>query len=322
MRAIRVHHVGGPEQLVLDEIPTPEPGSGQVRVKIDAVGANFIDLYRRKGQYHVQTPFTLGSEAVGVVDMVGPGVTDVHVGQRVASVSLAGAYAEYALAPSEQVVPVPDGINAQQAAAAMLQGMTAHYLTHSTFPLHPGQTALIHAAGGGVGQLLVQYAKRLGARVIGTAGTERKAQLAREAGADDVILYTQEDFEAATKRLTGGAGVEVVYDSVGRDTFEKSLNCLKLRGYLVLYGQSSGPVAPVDPQTLNAKGSLFLTRPTLVHYIATREELIARSNDVLTSISQGTLRVRIDKTFALAQAAEAHRYLEERKTEGKVLLIP
>jgi NADPH2:quinone reductase len=322
MQAIRVHHVGGPEQLVLDEIPTPEPGPGQVRVKIDAIGVNFIDVYRRKGQYHVQTPFTLGSEASGVVDKVGPGVTDVHVGQRVASASLAGAYAEYALASSEQVVLVPDGITAQQAAAAMLQGMTAHYLSHSTFPLHPGQTALIHAAGGGVGQLLVQYAKRLGARVIGTAGTERKAQLAREAGADDVILYTQEDFEAATKQLTGEAGVDVVYDSVGRDTFEKSLNCLKPRGYLVLYGQSSGPVAPVDPQTLNAKGSLFLTRPTLAHYIATHEELVARSNDVLTSIAQGTLRRRIDKTFPLAQAAEAHRYLEERKTEGKVLLIP
>jgi NADPH:quinone reductase len=322
MRAIRVHHVGGPEQLTLDEIPMPEPGTGQVRVKIEAVGVNFIDVYRRKGQYHVQTPFTPGSEAAGVVDAVGPGVTDVHVGQRVASTSLAGTYAEYALAPTDQVVLVPDSINAQQAAAAMLQGMTAHYLSHSTFPLHPGQTALIHAAGGGVGQLLVQYAKRQGARVIGTAGTERKAQLALEAGADEVILYTREDFEAETKRLTGGAGVEVVYDSVGKDTFEKSLNCLKRRGYLVLYGQSSGPVAPVDPQTLNSKGSLFLTRPTLAHYTATRDELLDRSNDVFTSISQGTLRIHIDKTFPLAQAAEAHRYLEERKTEGKVLLIP
>lgn len=322
MRAIRVHHVGGPEQLALDEIPRPEPGSGQVRVKIEAVGVNFIDVYRRNGQYHVQTPFTLGSEAAGVVDAVGPDVMDVHAGQRVASVSLAGAYAEYALAPTEQIVPVPDHISAQQAAAAMLQGMTAHYLSHSTFPLHPGQTALIHAAGGGVGQLLVQYTKRRGARVIGTAGTERKAQLAREAGADEVILYTQEDFEAETKRLTDGSGVEVVYDSVGKDTFEKSLNCLKRRGYLVLYGQSSGPVAPVDPQTLNSKGSLFLTRPTLAHYTATRDELLARSNDVLTSISQGMLRIHIDKTFPLAQAAEAHTYLEERRTEGKVLLIP
>lgn len=322
MRAIRIHQVGGPEQLLLDEVPTPEPGPSQVRVKIEAVGVNFIDVYRRKGQYHLQTPFTLGSEAAGVVDAVGPDVTDVHVGQRVASASLTGTYAEYVLAPAEQVVPVPDGINAQQAAAAMLQGMTAHYLTHSTFPLQPGQIALIHAAGGGVGQLLVQYAKRQGARVIGTAGTERKAQLAREAGADEVILYTREDFEAETKRLTDGVGVEVVYDSVGKDTFEKSLNCLKRRGYLVLYGQSSGPVAPVDPQTLNTKGSLFLTRPTLAHYTATRDELLARSNDVFTSLLQGTLRVRIDKTFPLAQAAEAHIYLEERKTEGKVLLVP
>lgn len=322
MRAIRIHQVGGPEQLLLDEVPTPEPGPSQVRVKIEAVGVNFIDVYRRKGQYHLQTPFTLGSEAAGVVDAVGPDVTDVHVGQRVASASLTGTYAEYVLAPAEQVVPVPDGINAQQAAAAMLQGMTAHYLTHSTFPLQPGQIALIHAAGGGVGQLLVQYAKRQGARVIGTAGTARKAQLAREAGADEVILYTREDFEAETKRLTDGVGVEVVYDSVGKDTFEKSLNCLKRRGYLVLYGQSSGPVAPVDPQTLNTKGSLFLTRPTLAHYTATRDELLARSNDVFTSLLQGTLRVRIDKTFPLAQAAEAHIYLEERKTEGKVLLVP
>lgn len=322
MRAIRIHSVGGPEQLQLDDVPMPEPGPGQVRVKIEAVGVNFIDVYRRKGQYQVQTPFTPGSEAAGVVDAVGPDVTDVHVGQRVASASLTGTYAEYVVAPVAELVPVPEGISAQVAAAAMLQGMTAQYLTHTTFPLHPGQTALIHAAGGGVGQLLVQYAKRQGARVIGTAGTERKAQLAREAGADEVILYTQQDFEAETKRLTGGAGVDVVYDSVGKDTFDKSLNCLKRRGYLVLYGQSSGPVTPVDPQTLNAKGSLFLTRPTLAHYTATRDEMLARSNDVLTSILQGALRIRIDKTFPLAQAAEAHRYLEDRKTEGKVLLVP
>jgi NADPH:quinone reductase len=322
MRAIRVHNVGGPEQLVLDEVSTPEPGPGQVRVKIEAVGVNFIDVYRRNGQYHVQTPFTPGSEAAGVVDAVGSGVTDIHVGQRVASASLMGAYAEYALGPEAQVVPVPDGISAQQAAAAMLQGMTAHYLSHSTFPLHPGQIALIHAAGGGVGQLLVQYAKRQGARVIGTAGTERKAQLAREAGADEVILYTRADFEAVTKHLTDGMGVDVVYDSVGKDTFDKSLNCLKRRGYLVLYGQSSGPVAPVDPQTLNAKGSLFLTRPTVAHYTESRDELLARSSDVLSSIVQGTLRLRIDKMFPLARAAEAHTYLEDRKTEGKVLLLP
>ncbi|MGE5335209.1 MAG: quinone oxidoreductase family protein [Nitrososphaerota archaeon] len=322
MQAIRIHQVGGPEQLQLDDVPMPEPGPGQARVKVEAAGVNFIDVYRRKGQYQVQTPFTPGSEAAGVVDAIGPDVTDVHVGQRVASASLTGAYAEYVVAPVAELVPVPDGISAEVAAAAMLQGMTAQYLTHTTFPLHSGQTALIHAAGGGVGQLLVQYAKQQGARVIGTAGTERKAQLAREAGADEVILYTQQDFEAETKRLTGGAGVDVVYDSVGKDTFDKSLNCLKRRGYLVLYGQSSGPVAPVDPQMLNAKGSLFLTRPTLAHYAATRDEMLARSNDVLTSILRGTLRIRIDKTFPLARAAEAHRYLEDRKTEGKVLLVP
>lgn len=322
MRAIRIHEPGGREQLRLDEVPLPEPGEGQVRVKVEATGVNFIEIYQRKGQYKLPLPFTPGAEAAGVVDAVGPGVTDVRVGQRVASASMTGTYAEYALAPAANLVPVPAGVDSQTAAAAMLQGMTAHYLSHSTFPLHPDQTVLIHAAGGGVGQLLVQYAKRLGARVIGTAGNERKAQLAREAGADEVILYTQQEFEAETKRITNGAGVNVVYDSVGKDTFDKSLNCLKRRGYLVLFGQSSGPVPPFDPQTLNAKGSLFLTRPTLAHYIANREELLWRANDVFTSILDDTLRVRIDKTFPLAQAADAHAYLEDRKTEGKVLLIP
>ena len=322
MRAIRIHETGRPEQLLLEDVPLPEPGPGQARVRIEAAGVNFIDIYQRKGQYKMPLPFTPGGEAAGVVDAAGPGVTEVRVGERVASTAMMGAYAEYALAPAAQLVPVPAGIDARTAAAAMLQGMTAHYLTHSTFPLHPDQTALIHAAGGGVGQLLVQYAKRLGARVIGTAGTDRKAQLAREAGADEMILYTQQDFEAETKRLTNGAGVDVVYDSVGKDTFDKSLNCLKRRGYLVLFGQSSGPVPPMDPQILNAKGSLFLTRPTLVHYMATREELLWRANDVFTSILDDLLRVRIDKTFPLAQATDAHAYLEDRKTEGKVLLIP
>lgn len=322
MRAIRIHETGGREQLRLEDVPVPEPGPGQTRVKIEATGVNFIDIYQRKGQYKMPLPFTPGGEAAGVVDAVGPGVTQVRVGERVASTAMMGAYAEYALAPVAQLVPVPAGIDARTAAAALLQGMTAHYLSHSTFPLHPDQTALIHAAGGGAGQILVQYAKRLDARVIGTAGTDRKAQLAREAGADEVILYTQQDFEAETKRLTNGAGVDVVYDSVGKDTFDKSLNCLKRRGYLVLFGQSSGPVPPMDPQTLNAKGSLFLTRPTLAHYVATREELLWRANDVFTSILNGLLRVRIDKTFPLGQAAGAHAYLEDRKTEGKVLLIP
>lgn len=322
MRAIRIHETGGPEQFRLEDVPVPMPGPGQARVKIEAAGVNFIEVYQRKGQYKLPLPLTLGGEAAGVVDAVGPGVTEVRVGDRVASSAMLGTYAEYAIVPVTQLVPVPAGVDLRTAAAAMLQGMTAHYLSHSTFPLHPNQTALIHAAGGGAGQLLVQYAKRLGARVIGTAGSERKAQLAREAGADEVILYTQQDFEAETKRLTDGRGVDVVYDSVGKDTFDKSLNCLKRRGYLVLFGQSSGPVPPMDPQTLNSKGSLFLTRPTIAHYTAERDELLWRANDLFTSLLNGSLRVRIDKAFPLAQAAEAHAYLEARKTEGKVLLIP
>lgn len=322
MRAIRIHETGGPEQFRLEDVPVPIPGPGQVRVKIEAAGVNFIEVYQRKGQYKLPLPLTLGGEAAGVVDAVGPGVTEVRVGDRVASSAMLGTYAEYAIVPVTQLVPVPAGVDLRTAAAAMLQGMTAHYLSHSTFPLHPNQTALIHAAGGGAGQLLVQYAKRLGARVIGTAGSERKAQLAREAGADEVILYTQQDFEAETKRLTDGRGVDVVYDSVGKDTFDKSLNCLKRRGYLVLFGQSSGPVPPMDPQTLNSKGSLFLTRPTIAHYTAERDELLWRANDLFTSLLNGSLRVRIDKAFPLAHAAEAHAYLEARKAEGKVLLIP
>lgn len=322
MRAIRIHETGGPEQFRLEDVPVPMPGPGQARVKIEAAGVNFIEVYQRKGQYKLPLPLTLGGEAAGVVDAVGPGVTEVRVGDRVASSAMLGTYAEYAIVPVTQLVPVPAGVDLRTAAAAMLQGMTAHYLSHSTFPLHPNQTALIHAAGGGAGQLLVQYAKRLGARVIGTAGSERKAQLAREAGADEVILYTQQDFEAETKRLTDGRGVDVVYDSVGKDTFDKSLNCLKRRGYLVLFGQSSGPVPPMDPQILNSKGSLFLTRPTIAHYTAERDELLWRANDLFTSLLNGSLRVRIDKAFPLAQAAEAHAYLEARKTEGKVLLIP
>ncbi len=322
MRAIRIHETGGPEQFRLEDVPVPMPGPGQARVKIEAAGVNFIEVYQRKGQYKLPLPLTLGGEAAGVVDAVGPGVTEVRVGDRVASSAMLGTYAEYAIVPVTQLVPVPAGVDLRTAAAAMLQGMTAHYLSHSTFPLHPNQTALIHAAGGGAGQLLVQYAKRLGARVIGTAGSERKAQLAREAGADEVILYTQQDFEAETKRLTDGRGVDVVYDSVGKDTFDKSLNCLKRRGYLVLFGQSSGPVPPMDPQTLNSKGSLFLTRPTIAHYTAERDELLWRANDLFTSLLNGSLRVRIDKAFPLAHAAEAHAYLEARKAEGKVLLIP
>ena len=322
MKAIRVHAQGGPEVLTLDEIPVPEPGPGEVRVKIAAIGVNFIDTYKRAGAYQIPLPSTLGEEASGTVDALGPGVTDFYTGQHVAYASVFGSYTEYTIVPASRLVPVPKHLDLQQAAAVMLQGMTAHYLSHSTFPLHAGHTALVHAAGGGVGQLLTQIAKRQGARVIGTISNEEKARLARAAGADDLIFYTRDDFEAETRRLTNGAGVDVVYDSVGKDTFDKSLNCLKPRGYLVLYGQSSGAVAPINPQVLNAKGSLFLTRPTLGHYILTRDELLWRTGDLFNWMGAGQLHVTIDKTFPLAEAAEAHRYLEGRKTQGKVLLIP
>ncbi|HLE27791.1 MAG TPA: quinone oxidoreductase [Anaerolineales bacterium] len=322
MRAIRVHQYGGLEALKLEHLPAPEPGPGEARVKVEAIGVNFIDIYFRTGQYKGALPLTLGQEAAGAVDAVGPGVTEVKPGDRVAYASVPGAYAEYAVAPAWRLIPVPAEVDAQRAAAVMIQGMTAHYLTHSTYPLKPGETALVHAAGGGTGQLLTQIAKRLGARVIATASTEEKAQRARESGADEVILYTQADFEVEVKRLTNGAGVDVVYDSVGKTTFDKSLNCLRRRGYMVLYGQSSGAVPPMDPQTLNAKGSLYLTRPTLGHYTADRAELRQRANDILQWTKSGDLRVRIDKTFPLADAAEAHRYLGDRQTKGKVLLLP
>ncbi|MGZ3714592.1 MAG: quinone oxidoreductase family protein [Ktedonobacterales bacterium] len=322
MTAIRVHTHGGPEVLTLEEVPVPEPGQGEVRVKIAAIGVNFIDTYKRSGAYQIPLPAILGEEASGTVDALGPDVTEFHVGQHVAYASVQGAYAEYAVVPAAKLVPVPEHVDLRQAAAVMLQGMTAHYLSHSTFPLRAGHTALVHAVGGGVGQLLTQMAKRQGARVIGTVSNEEKAQLARAAGANDIIFYTRDDFETETKRLTNGAGVDVVYDSVGKDTFDKSLNCLKPRGYLVLYGQSSGAVAPINPQVLNAKGSLFLTRPTLAHYILTREELLWRADDLFNWIDAGQLKVTIDKTFPLADATEAHRYLEARMTKGKVLLIP
>lgn len=322
MRAMRIETTGGPEVLREADVPLPQPGPGQARVKLVASGVNFIDTYQRAGAYNVPLPFIPGGEGAGVVDAVGPDVGDLTPGTRVASASLMGAYAEYVISDAWRLVPIPEGVDDRTAAAAMLQGMTAHYLAYSTFPIKPGHIALIHAAGGGVGQLLVQVAKRCGAHVIGTAGNERKAQLAREAGADDVILYTQHDFEAETKRLTDGAGVHVVYDSVGKDTFDKGLNCLRPRGCMVLFGQSSGAVPPLNPQVLNQKGSLFLTRPTLGHYIATPDELHLRADDILGLIARGELRVRIDQTFPLADAAEAHRYLEARKTEGKVLLLP
>jgi NADPH:quinone reductase and related Zn-dependent oxidoreductases len=322
MRAIRVHDYGGPEVLRLEDLPVPEPGPGEARVKIAAAGVNFIDIYHRSGQYKGVLPMTPGMEAAGIVDAVGPDVSDVRVGDRVVYAMRQGAYAEYAIVPATMLAPVLEGIDLHQAAAVMLQGMTAHYLTHSTYPLRPGEVALIHAAAGGVGLLLVQIAKRCGARVIGTVSTEEKAALAREAGTDDIILYTQEDFSAAVRRLTDGVGVHVVYDSVGKTTFEGSLNCLRPRGYMVLFGQSSGAVPPFDPQVLNAKGSLFLTRPSLGHYLLTRDELLWRAGDLFAWMAAGELKVRIDATYPLEQAAEAHRALASRATSGKLLLLP
>lgn len=321
MKAVRIHEFGGPEVLRYDDVSLPEPGVGEARVKLAAAGVNFIDIYHRKGLYPGKLPFTLGQEGAGVVDVIGPGVNELKPGDRVAYASVQGSYAEYAIVPAARLVPVPAGVTLDLAAAVMLQGMTAHYLALSTFALKPGDTALVHAAAGGVGQLLVQIAKRCGARVIGTASAE-KLDLARAAGADEVISYNEDDFEVSVKQLTGGRGVDVVYDSVGKTTFDKSLNCLRPRGYMVLYGQSSGPVAPLDPQVLNGKGSLFLTRPTLGHYIATRAELLERTGELYAWIAAGELKVTIDATFALAQSADAHRYLEGRQTKGKVLLVP
>ncbi|MCB8943847.1 MAG: quinone oxidoreductase [Ardenticatenaceae bacterium] len=322
MKAIRVHETGGPEVMQLDDVPLPEPGPGEVRLKVSAAGLNFIDVYHRKGQYAMTTPFLLGREAGGIVDMVGEGVLEVKPGERVAYPIHPGGYAEYVIVPAWKLVPVPHDVDLGRATAVMLQGMTAHYLATSTYPLGKNDTALVHAAAGGVGLLLVQLAKWRGARVIGTVSTEEKAQLARAAGADEVILYTQADFETETMRLTAGAGVNVIYDSVGATTFKKGLNCLRRRGYMVLYGQSSGPVGSLDPQILNSKGSVFLTRPSLGDYIADRDELLARADDLFGLMRQGRLDVRVDRTFPLAQAAEAHRYMEGRQTKGKVLLIP
>ena len=324
MKAIRVSEYGGPSVLKLEEIPTPQPGANQVLVRNHAVGVNPVDTYLRSNTDNrgPKLPYTPGSDAAGVVEAVGPDVTEVAAGDRVAYAMTPGAYAEYAVVPAWRLVKVPAGVGLEQAAAAMLQGMTAHYLTTSTYPLKAGETALVHAAAGGVGLLLIQMAKAVGARVLGTAGTEAKAQLAREAGADEVILYAEQDFEQEVKRLTGGRGVQVVYDSVGKDTFLKSLNSLAPRGMLALFGQSSGPVVPFDPGLLAQKGSLFLTRPSLAQYAATRDELLWRAGEVFDWIGAGRLKLRIDRTFPLAEAAEAHRQLEGRKTTGKVLLIP
>jgi len=320
MKAIQVKQVGGPEVMTLVDLPVPKPNAQEALVKITAAGVNFVDVYFREGRYRATLPFIMGQEAAGVVTEVGEGVTQVKAGDRVAYRGGPGSYAEYAAVPVGRLVRIPEGIDDRQAAAAMLQGMTAHYLSHSTFPLKRGDTALIHAAAGGVGLLLVQMAHHIGARVIACVSTEEKATLAREAGADEVILYSQTDFEAETKRLTANRGVDVVYDSVGKTTFDKGLNVLRPRGYMVLFGSASGPVPPMEPESLQ-KGSLFLTRPTLLHYGTDRKDLEERSSAVFGMVAQGKLKLRI-KTYPLASAQQALRDVEGRKTTGKILLLP
>lgn len=322
MKAIQVKKPGGPEALELVEIPVPQPKPIEAVVKVGASGVNFIDVYHREGRYPVALPFVIGQEGAGVVSSVGAEVRSVKAGDRVAWTSIMGSYAEYVALPADRLVHIPQGVSDRKAAAVMLQGMTAHYLVFTTFPLKRGDTALVQAAAGGVGLLLVQMAHNIGARVIGTASTEEKAKLAREAGADEVILYTQADFESETKRLTQGKGVDVVYDSVGKTTFEKGLNILRPRGMMVLFGGSSGAVAPFDPITLAQRGSLFLTRPSLPHYISTRDELEARARALFEMIVAKELKLRIEHIYPLREARQAHRELEGRKTTGKLLLIP
>jgi NADPH2:quinone reductase len=322
MKAIQIHETGGPEVLKLADLPIPAPGPGQALIRIEATGVNFLEIYFRKGVYKAALPLTPGSEAAGTVEELGPGVTGFAAGDAVASISVLGSYAEYALVPAASLVKVPDGLSMEQAAAAMLQGMTAHYLSHSTFALKAGDTALVHAGAGGVGLLLTQMATRLGARVISTVSTAAKAELSREAGASDVILYTKQDFEAEVKRLTGGKGVDVVYDSVGKTTFEGSLNCLRPRGLLALFGAASGPVPPFDLIQLSGKGSLYITRPTLWHYVASRAELEWRAGDVLGWAAKGELKLRTEYVYPLAEAAQAQIDMEARKTTGKILLEP
>lgn len=322
MKTILIEQTGGAEQLHYADAPVPSPGPGQALVKMAASGVNFIDVYFRTGLYKAPLPIVPGMEGAGTVEATGPDVAEVKPGDRVAWAMVRGSYAEYAVVPARQLLKVPEGVALDVAAAAMLQGMTAHYLVRSTFPLKKGDTALVHAAAGGVGLLLVQAAKLAGARVLGTVSTEAKAELARGAGADEVILYTEQDFLAEVKRLTGDRGVDVVYDSVGTTTFMKSLDCLRPRGMLVSFGQSSGAVGPIEPLLLSQKGSLFLTRPTLAHYASTREELAWRGGVVLGWIASGQLKVHIGQRYPLAEAAQAHRDLEGRKSVGKLLLIP
>lgn len=322
MRAVRVHELGGPEVLRVDDIEVPEPGPGEIRVRIEAAGVNFIDTYHREGKYPLELPATIGGEGAGVVDAVGRDVPALSEGDRVAFAGPRGSYAEMVVVPAGAVVPVPADVEVRTAAAALLQGMTAHYLVHDTYPVGARDTALVHAAAGGVGHLLTQMCKLLGARVIATCGTQEKADLVRGFGADEVVVYTEESFTEAVGRFTDGRGVDVVFDGVGKATFLDGLTCLRRRGMMVLYGQSSGEADPLDPQELNRRGSLFLTRPNLAHYVAEREELERRASDLFGWIAKGAIEVRIDRTFPLEEAAEAHRYLEGRKTLGKVLLIP
>lgn len=322
MKAIQVNQPGGPEALIVTDLPTPEPKPNEAVVKLSAAGVNFIDVYFREGRYKAALPFVPGQEGAGIVTAVGSEVKSLKPGDRVAWSGQLGAYAEYAAIPADRLVSIPPGVSDQQAAAAMLQGMTAHYLSHDTYPLKRGETALVHAAAGGVGLLLVQMAHNIGARVIATVSTDAKAKLAREAGADDIILYTQQDFESETRRLTDGKGVDVIYDSVGKTTFEKGLNILRPRGMMALFGGSSGAVPPFDPIVLSQKGSLYLTRPTLANYIASREELVDRSTAVFAMIGAGKIKLRIEHTYPLAEAQTAHRDLEGRRTTGKLLLIP
>jgi NADPH2:quinone reductase len=322
MRAIQIDHTGGPEVMLLRDLPTPTPGPGQALVQIQASGVNFIDVYLREGRYPSPLPFVPGQEAAGIVKALGPGATGFAIGDRVAWCHVPGAYAEYAAVPVSMLIALPAGITTRQAAAALLQGMTAHYLSHSTYAIQPGDTVLIHAGAGGVGLLLIQMAKRLGARVLTTVSTAEKAALARAAGADETILYTQEDFTARVRELTGGKGLPVVYDSVGKTTFDGSLACLQPRGLLALYGASSGAVPPFDPIKLSTLGSLYVTRPSMKDYTATRHELELRAGDVLGWVADGSLKLRLEHNYPLAEAAQAHRDLETRKTTGKVLLIP
>jgi NADPH2:quinone reductase len=323
MKAIRIHSVGGPEVLQFEDAPEPQPAEGQAIVRVEAAGVNYVDVYFRTGLYKAPAlPFVPGQEAAGTVVAVGPGVTEVAVGDRVAYVGVMGAYAELAAVPAARLVEIPAGVTTRQAAAAMLQGITAQLLATSTYPLKPGDVCIVHAAAGGVGQLLCQIAKLRGARVFGTVSTEEKARIAREAGADEVILYSQQDFSVEAKRLNGGKGVQVIYDGVGQATFAKGLDTLAARGLMVLFGQASGPVPPFDPSLLNQKGSLYLTRPSMGHYIADRDELLWRAGEVFGWIAEGKLRLSIDRELPLAQAADAHRALEGRETTGKVLLIP